>query len=199
MPRTRSAAAHRRVLDAALKLIAERGIDGASMDAVARESGVSKATIYKHWTDKDALLLEIMAEIAGLYSRPSFDTGDLRADVVAVLAYRSQEDSELRDRIVPHLVAYSATNPEFGKAWRNTVMEPPRRDLRRLIRKGLKDGCLQRGVDVDLSLTLLLGPMLYWHIFLREAGHPSAELAEAVVRTFWAAYAVRDCRCESRK
>ena len=48
MPRTRSADAHRKVLDAALELFAERGIDATSMDAIAEASGVSKATIYKH-------------------------------------------------------------------------------------------------------------------------------------------------------
>ena len=52
-------AAHRKVIDAALELVADRGVDGASMDAIAARSGVSKATIYKHWEDKDALLLEM--------------------------------------------------------------------------------------------------------------------------------------------
>src|SRR3954469_8655693 len=85
MPRTRSASAHRKVLDAALDLVAARGVDGASMDAIAESSGVSKATLYKHWSDKEALLLELMAEIHGLHARPVFDSGDTRADIVAVL------------------------------------------------------------------------------------------------------------------
>ena len=40
--------------------MAERGVEGSSMDAIAEASGVSKATIYKHWADKDALLLEMV-------------------------------------------------------------------------------------------------------------------------------------------
>jgi len=70
MPRTRSASAHQKVLKAALELVAEHGVDGTSMDAVARESGVSKATIYKHWADKDALLLEMLTDTSGLHTRP---------------------------------------------------------------------------------------------------------------------------------
>jgi hypothetical protein len=61
MPRTRSASAHRRVIEAALELIGENGVDSTSMDAIAGRSGVSKATIYKHWADKDALLLELIS------------------------------------------------------------------------------------------------------------------------------------------
>ena len=60
MARPRSAQAHKKVLDAAVQLFSERGIDATSMDAIAEASGVSKATIYKHWQDKDALCLEVM-------------------------------------------------------------------------------------------------------------------------------------------
>ncbi len=55
MARPRSAQAHKKVLDAAVLLFSERGIDATSMDAIAETSGVSKATIYKHWQDKDEL------------------------------------------------------------------------------------------------------------------------------------------------
>src|SRR5215831_15652280 len=76
MARTRSLSAHRKVLDAALELVADAGVEATSMDAIARKSGVSKATIYKHWADKDALLLEMMAVAAGLHTRPKFDSRD---------------------------------------------------------------------------------------------------------------------------
>ena len=71
MARTPSASAHRKVLDATLELVAERGVDATSMDAIARKSGVSKATIYKHWADKDALLLDIMADVNGCAPGPA--------------------------------------------------------------------------------------------------------------------------------
>src|SRR5215510_2213899 len=104
MPRTRSASAHQKVLKAALELVAENGIDGTSMDAVARESGVSKATIYKHWADKDALLLEMLAEASGLRSRPKFDTGDTRTDLTDLLSYRPPQSHEVRERLLPHII-----------------------------------------------------------------------------------------------
>ena len=63
MARTPSAAAHEKVLDAAIQLIIERGIEGTSMDAIAQLSGVSKATVYKHWKDKDALCLDVLGRL----------------------------------------------------------------------------------------------------------------------------------------
>jgi AcrR family transcriptional regulator len=188
MARTRSESAHRKVLDAALALVAERGIDATSMDAVAAESGVSKATIYKHWPDKDALVLEMIAEVSGLHDRPSFDTGQTRADMVAVLSYRPSQNAGMRERIMPHLIGYSVRNPAFGKTWRNLVMEPPRRELTHLLHQGINKGELSTGLDIDLSLTLLLGPILYWHIFLKRAPEDPRPLAEGVVDAFWRAF-----------
>jgi AcrR family transcriptional regulator len=189
MPRTRSESAHQEVIRAALELIAERGMDATSMDAIAARSGVSKATIYKHWADKDALLLEVIASIHGLHSRPKFDSGDTRADIVAVLSYQPKENAGVRERILPHVIAYSANRVEFGLAWRNMAMEPPRRELTQIIQQGIARGELIPGLDIDLCLLLLLGPVLYWHIFLRRAGVNAAAVIEGVVEVFWRAFA----------
>jgi AcrR family transcriptional regulator len=219
MSRPRSATSHRKVIAAALALVSERGVEGASMDAIAEASGVSKATIYKHWKDKDALLLEMMAEVAGVHARPTFNSGDTRADIVAVLAYQPKDNAELKDRLMPHLMAYSARNPSFGRAWRQTVMEPPRQELRHLLQLGIERRQLWPKLDLELSLALLLGPLVYWHVFRRNgygarvdkdatlratttparSGRfawvsPSAavvrRLAERVVDAFWRAYGI---------
>jgi AcrR family transcriptional regulator len=180
--------AHRKVLDAALDLVAERGIEATSMDAIATRSGVSKATIYKHWRDKDALLLEMLAMVNGLRDRPPFDSGDVRADILAVLAYRPMEYAEVRERIMPQFAAYSTTNVTFGLTWRNLVMEPPRTELRRLLRAGMAQGELVAELDENLALALLLGPMMYWYLFLRLSSQTSKDLALGVVDAFWRAF-----------
>ena len=163
------------------------------MDAVSRKSGVSKATIYKHWANKEALLLEMLAEASGLAVRPKFDTGDTRADLAALLAYRPPENPELRDRILPHVIAYSARNRTFGTTWRRMVTDPATRDIRRLVERGMKKGELQAGLDQELAIGLLLGPMLYWHIFRKdvEAREDQRPRAEALVDAFWRAFAAR--------
>src|SRR5450432_4690187 len=99
MARPRSAKAHKKVLDAAVQLFSERGIDATSMDSIAESSGVSKATIYKHWQDKDALCLEVMGYLHGLDEElPVFDSGDFRADLIAQVQYhRAAERQALRE------------------------------------------------------------------------------------------------------
>lgn len=46
------------ILDAAKRLFPQRGLDGVSMDAIAAEAGVSKLTVYSHFSDKDTLFRE---------------------------------------------------------------------------------------------------------------------------------------------
>lgn len=46
------------ILDAAKRMFTAQGFEGASMDAIATEAGVSKLTVYSHFGDKDALFAE---------------------------------------------------------------------------------------------------------------------------------------------
>lgn len=189
MPRPRSIRAHKKVLGAALRLLAERGIEATSMDAIAECSGVSKATIYNHWKDKDALLLEVLAELHGLHTKPSFDSGDTRADIAAVLGYKApRRRADLERRLMPHFMAYAALHPKFRGAWGNMAMEPPRRELSRLLAQGIARGELASELDPDVALALLLGPMLYCRIFKESKPLRPADLPERVVDAFWKAF-----------
>lgn len=189
MPRPKSTHAHSEVLKAALVLMAERGIAATSMDAIAQRAGVSKATIYNHWRDKEALILDAMADLHGHHERPSFDSGDTRADMVAVLSHQPPRTrASLQERITPHLVAYSALHQKFGDAWRYQAIEPPRRELTRLIEQGVRRGELLPQPDINFSLAMLLGPVLYRHIFQRTDAGLAASLPERVVDAFWRAF-----------
>ena len=126
MTRPRSKQAHDKVLHAALDLFAERGIEAASMDAIAQASGVSKATIYNHWADKEALLLEVMELIHGLKREPEFvDTGNVCQDLTWVLTRRPPDEYDAQramdmgavNAVVPH-----AELETTGLACANTIL-----------------------------------------------------------------------------
>lgn len=165
------------------------------MDAIVAASGVSKATIYKHWPDKDSLCLEVLGYVHGLDEEPpSFDSGDLRADLIARLTYEpgaSRSDlQDLKEKLWPHLLAYSAKNHSFGRSWRARVLEPSRRGLVDLLERGQQHGLLRREVDIDAALALLMGPLMYAHVFLKKQGKPAPpSLAELVVDGFLARFA----------
>ena len=192
MTRQRSAEAHQRVIAAAIALFGERGIDAVSMDAIARAASVSKATIYNHWADKEALLLEVMLHVNGLNSEPEdVNTGLIETDLAMVLSRRPPgEFEEMRRKLTPSLIAYSAVHPDFGAAWRNSVMEPPRRCLRRVLVRGIERGMFPPDLDMEVSLALLLGPMLYRHIFNATPEQAQRNIGAEVARAFCHAFSV---------
>jgi AcrR family transcriptional regulator len=194
MARPRSAQAHNNVLMAAVELFSERGIDATSMDAIAEASGVSKATIYKHWPDKDALCLEVMGYLHGIDEVPPvFESGDFRADLIAQLQYQPAADRKaLREKMVPHMIAYASRNQVLGVAWRARVIEPARVALTNIIRRGERRGVLRHGIDPEVGIALLLGPMMYRHIFGQKAGQKvpkdlEVQVADAFLAAFSAA------------
>lgn len=188
MPRPRSTRAHQKVLDAALKLFAADGIDATSMDSIAAASGVSKATIYKHWHAKEGLCLEVLASLHRLDEPPAARSGDGRTDMIAVLSRQPTRHNDLCARLMPHLAAYSARNPEFGKAWRALMMRPARLALIQLLRRCIAEGSLPPDLDLDVSVALLMGPMIYRQVMPLMDRKLPEDMAERVVDAFWRAF-----------
>jgi AcrR family transcriptional regulator len=69
---------------AALKVLAEVGYRGLTMDEVAQVAGVSKATIYRRWPSKVDLLVDVI-DTASDESLVRVDAGSLREDLIALL------------------------------------------------------------------------------------------------------------------
>ncbi|HEU0121469.1 MAG TPA: TetR/AcrR family transcriptional regulator [Bryobacteraceae bacterium] len=185
----RSQRAHDAVLDAAITLFADRGIEGTSVDAIAAHSGVSKATIYKHWPDKKALCLETLGRLHGLHlPRPSFNSGDIRQDLIDFLSYRPPaEYNEQRERTMPSVIAYAARDPEFGLAWRKHIMGKAVEQAREIMQRGITCGTLTPAMDLDLGVSLLLGPLMYNKIFRGancEIDGQLTGIADAFLRAF---------------
>ena len=102
---------------------------------------------------------------------------------LAVLEY-----DEARTRIMPTLIAYSAVHPEFGKAWRHRVMEPPRQCLKRILMRGIERSLLPADLDIDVAMALLLGPMLYRHVFQKDPGANMKDIGPQTAEAFFRAF-----------
>jgi len=190
--RRRSSRVHDRILDAAGTLFAELGILATSMDAIAAEAGVSKATLYSHWADKDALFLEALGRLFGLdEAAPVVDTGDLRADLAALLRYRPAGHRIARQRrVMPHLMAYASQNRAFGATWRARVMLPSRLRLQPLLMRAIERGRLPGRLHLEAAIAMLIGPIVFRELF--SASYPGLpdDLPERVADTFCRAHEI---------
>lgn len=182
MARTPSKEAHQKVLSAAFQLIAERGIEGTSMDAIAGAAGVSKATVYKHWANKNELIIDVIRNESS--NHPALESGDPRADLTAVLSFLARQvKSEQLLRIWPRIIGYAATNPEFRKAMQQHVFNPRREAISRLLSEAADKSGLRRDIDPDLAMDLLIGPIM--HRRFMDEGKVPPDMPKRVVDYFW--------------
>jgi AcrR family transcriptional regulator len=180
--RTPSKEAHFKVLRSALQLIAERGVEGTSMDAIAAASGVSKATVYKHWANKDELLIDVIRHQSACY--PMFESGHPREDMVDLLRHLAQKvKSEDLARIWPMIISYAMSNPEFGKALQQHVFMPRRDLVLRLLKEGEAKAGLRADIDPEFAMDMLIGPIM--HRRFVDDGHVPLDMPERVVDFFW--------------
>src|SRR3954462_9946423 len=85
--RPRSQVAHEAILAASIDLIRDVGYDAVSIDAIAARAGGGKATVYRRWKSKEALVCEALELLMLVLPVP--DSGTTRGDLLALL--RSQQ------------------------------------------------------------------------------------------------------------
>lgn len=162
--RPRSAAADAAILTAALTLVTEVGIGGLSMDDIATRAGVSKATIYRRWESKEALILDALN--TGIGHLDLIDTGTLAGDLSAYmlgLAEKLRHGTKTRD-LIPHLVAAAAGNPALQPAL-DQYARVRTRPLRDLFQRAIDRGELPDDTDVTIAIELLLGAVTHRRLF----------------------------------
>lgn len=159
--RPRSARAHASILGAALRLLAQEGYRGFSMEAVAAAAGVGKTTVYRRWPSKDALLGDA---IASLNTRFAYvDTGSIRSDFRALLALGTggAEQGASTIATLPQLLGELMRHPELHALFRSQLIEPRRAVARQMLEAAQKRGELGKDLDLDLAIDVLIGPMVY--------------------------------------
>lgn len=177
----------RAILGAALRLMACDGYARMSLEAVAAEAGVGKATIYRRHRDKAELAVAALTSMVADEEAPA--TGDARADVVAildVLVKRLHRGSDMR--LLGALLSEEDRHPELLERFRAQVIAPRRAMLRHALAAGVARGELSDRVDLDLACDALVGPVFARHL----AGQaPPGRWAEEIVAVVWGGVAVR--------
>jgi len=186
--RPRSTDAHRRILEATRELLVEEGFSRLRLEHVAARAGVGKTTIYRHWSSKEALCQELLAELAGPHVAIP-DLGSTRAELMAsvVNPMRALTDTPF-GRVIRALLSQISLNPTLGDPFRATVVQARRDEITRVIARGVARGDLRADADPSVSTELLVGPVYFRLMF---GGTLDAPFAEAVVDAYLRGHAAR--------
>ncbi|HYN67092.1 MAG TPA: TetR/AcrR family transcriptional regulator [Ornithinibacter sp.] len=147
------------MLAAAVDLVAERGMAGATIEAVAARSGVAKTTIYRQWSHQADLVLDALRGAAP--DAPATDTGSLRADLVLLLAgLAGALGSGPAGLLMAALIDAAGRDVDLAELH---AEEARRRHgpVLEVLERGLARGELRADVDLDELLDRLAGPVFH--------------------------------------
>lgn len=108
------------VVAGARKVFMSQGFEGASVDLIAKEAGVSKATLYSYFPDKRVLFVEVAKEECARQADRALQVEDTDLpvrDVLTAMGHSMMEflTSDFAQRIFRICVAESDRFPELGR------------------------------------------------------------------------------------
>ena len=158
--RPRSARADTAIVQATLALLVEDGYRALTMERVRERAGVGKATLYRRYASKAAL---VKAAVVHLHADlPPFDTGTLRGDLVALSeAAIGLVETTGMATLMPRLLSEVVDDPEMHAIFSANLVEPRRQILREILARGQARGELREDLDLELCIDMLAGPIVY--------------------------------------
>ena len=171
--------ADRLILETAHRLLREVGYDRLTMDAVAREAGVARTTVYRRYRDKAELVSAAIQTLRTPSKRSA--TGDARRDLVAHL------DNVRRNygiSLAGALLMEEPHNPRLLELFRERMVLPQRQIVADTLREGIERGQVRPDADLERILDLLLGAF-FAAVFA--SGRPGPDWPEATVAALWPA------------
>lgn len=159
--RPRSAEADEAILRAALELLASDGYRALTMERVRERAGVGKATIYRRYGSKEALVRAAIIHLNSDIPLPD-DTGSIQGDFAAtaqlVLAGAAKTGALT---LMPRLLSEVVGEPEMHALFYEHLVEPRRRVVRGIVDRAKARGEIRQDVDTNMAIDLMVGPFIY--------------------------------------
>lgn len=169
-------AREQQIFEATLDELLENGYDKMTMDNVATRAKASKATLYRRWSNKSALVIDALLATK---TRPAADTGVLRDDLLQTFCgMGGLNDDRIRGLLTAVLTATNRDD-ELARSYRERFIEPKKQASRAIFERALDRNEIRTGLDLDLLASALPAIVLHQSILLGEA--PTTEMVEKVV------------------
>jgi AcrR family transcriptional regulator len=156
--RPRSEEARLSIEHSTLTLLAQKGFSELTIEAVAAHAGVGKATVYRWWPDKAALIADAFAN-STTRNLHFPDTGSVVNDMSQQMRQLIKIFRSRRGRIVSAMLGAGQSDRSLIVAFRNRFLKPRREEAYATLRRAIARGELRKDVDMDLLLDSLYGPI----------------------------------------
>ncbi len=170
--RKQSTRTRTKVLQATRELLLEGGLKAATVDAISTRSGVSKATMYKHWANRTMIAIDAFAEYMS-ESVPVPDTGSTRSEMTNHLIQVGEFYASPAGAIYAQLLAQTVSDQEARELLISRFLQGRRQVARLLWQRGLERGDVRSEIDVEVAIDVISGAVIFRLI----AGHAPLDRA----------------------
>lgn len=176
-----------KVLDAVQRLLRTDGLESVTFGRVSKETGVSRTTLYRHWSSSSELISEAWARVAPSNRVPH--TNDLEEDLVGLfISVRDVVESSTMRRSLPALLMAAQRDPVIS-ALHARFVEDRRAPIVERLHVAIAEGQISPDADANLLVDLLSGPIFYRQL-MRRARSSDADV-RAIVSSVLASVPVR--------
>lgn len=154
-----------KVLDAVHRLLRTEGLGSVTFGRVSRDTGVSRTTLYRHWSSPAELVAEVWAQVVP--PARVAHTSNLEADLVDVfLEVRDVVESPTMQRSLPALLVVAQREQMISSLHARFVRDRRQPIVERL-RRAIAEGQIARDADPERMVDLLSGPLFYRQLMRR--------------------------------
>jgi AcrR family transcriptional regulator len=157
----RNAQSHEAVLRAAERLLQAKGYTSISVDQIAAEAGVGKATIYRWWSSKASVFMELYTVLADSMMHP-VDTGSLEGDLRWLVrgAFKLFRES-VAGIALAGFVAEGQSNPEVARILRQEFALQRRKRNMLILQRAIGRGEVSPETPLEAVSDVITGAVYY--------------------------------------
>ncbi|WP_442603990.1 TetR/AcrR family transcriptional regulator [Paenibacillus sp. KN14-4R] len=148
------------ILSASYDLLLESGFGAVTVEKIADLAKVSKATIYKWWPNKAAVVMDGFLSAAAA-KLPVPDTGSVYMDMLEHATNMSRFMISREGSIFLEIIGEGQVDSALADAFRARYVQPRRLEVRDILDKGLRRGELKKNLDIALCTDIIYGPIFY--------------------------------------
>ncbi len=178
--RPRDTAIDAAVLTVALRQLAESGLSGLSVAAVAEEAGTTRPAVYRRWPTKLDLAVAAVASMAE--AAPPSPTDNPYADLVDEIAHFRRCISDAGALALAGVILQDGVDPLLRRQYRDQLVLPRRLRLRSCLQRGVDQGQLSRDADLDVAVTMPTGS---WYAYALSEDPAPGDWAPRVATLIW--------------
>ncbi len=154
------------VFEATRVVLRREGFTATTFDTIALEAGVARSTLYRNWTDRDALIAEAIDDIADDVAFHSNEPVTEQLESVVVQMARALSASPW-GLLLPAIVAAIESSPELALRYR-TFTDSRRSVVGAIARLGTANGELPADLPINDFIDALVGPLFYRRLVRQE-------------------------------